>query len=126
MSHTIPVEFDESMHPTISLDGLDEQTKLSFAALDTAYKLLREYAVRVTLVSVRETLGEAGVTVPSDDELFRQSRESGVEGAPASYMDLAPDLRGAALALHDAFTLLVDASIEEAAEALGLGVEDGE
>lgn len=114
---TVTVEFDQSMHPNTNFDELDEQSKLAFSVLDTVYKLLREYSVRVTMVAVREAAAEVGQTLEPDEELFRQSRESGDPDAPTSYMDLAPDVDLAALGVHGAFQLLVETASVEAAEA---------
>lgn len=122
--HTITVEFDQSMHPNTEFDKLDEPSKVAFAALDTAYKLLREYAVRVVLTSIREEAKEQGQELPSDEELFRLARESGVEGAPTSYLELAPDVEIAALGLHGAFQMLVEVATVEAEEGLGLAEQE--
>lgn len=122
MSHTVTVEFDPSMHPDTDFDSLDEPSKLAFAALDTSYKLLREYAVRVTLASIREQAAEQGQELPADEELFRQAKEGGNPEAPTSYMDLAPDVDLAALGLHGAFQLLSDTAFADAVEGLGLEV----
>ena len=116
-ARTVTVEFDPAMHPNTDFDSLDEQSKLAFAVLDTTYKLLREYAVRVTLSSVREAAAEQGQTLEPDEELFRQAKESGDPDAPTSYMDLAPDVDLAALGVHGAFQLLVETASVEAAEA---------
>lgn len=118
MSHTVKVEFDQSLHPSVKPEELDEATRLAFVALDTAYNLLREYAVRVTLSAIREEAAEQGVTIPSDEELFQQARESGIEGVPTSYLDLAPVDTMAAMALNQAFELLATTAAEEAVEGM--------
>lgn len=124
LPHLVAVEFDPSMHPNTDYGSLDEPSKLAFAVLDTSYKLLREYAVRVTLASVREQLAEQGQALESDEELFSQARESGNPEAPTGYLDLAPDVDLAALGLHGVFQLLVDTATADAVE--GLGLEIGE
>jgi hypothetical protein len=126
LPHLVAVEFDQSMHPDTDFDSLDAQSKIAFAALDTAYKLLRESAVRVTLQAVREAAAEQGQTLEADEELFRQATESGDPDAPTGYADLAPDVPLAALGLHGAFGLLVDAATAEAAEAFGTEAEDAD
>lgn len=124
--HTVAVEFDKSMHPSVDYDSLDEPSKIAFAVLDTSYKLLREYAVRVAFSSLREQLAEQGQPLKyTDEELFKLARESGVEGAPTSYMDLAPEVDMAARGLHGAFRLLVETATEEIVEGLDLGDVDG-
>lgn len=120
---TVTVEFDPAMHPNTDFDSLDEPSKLAFAVLDTSYKLLREYSVRVTLASIREQAAEQGQTLEPDEELFRQAKEGGDPEAPTSHMDLAPNVDLAALRLHGAFTLLVDTATADAVEAFGLDVE---
>lgn len=125
--HTVSVEFDKSMHPNTDYDSLGEPSKLTFAVLDTSYKLLREYAVRVALSSLREQAAEQGQPLKhTDEELFKLAKESGVEGAPTSYADLAPDVELAALGLHSAFEVLVMVATEEMIEGLGLDVADDE
>lgn len=115
MSHTVTVEFDQSLHPNTDFDSLDEVSKLSYAVLDTSYNLLREYAVRVTLASVREQVAEQGATLPADEEMFRLAEAL---GGPVSYMDLAPDLDIVKLGLHTSFHLLVEVAVTEASEAI--------
>lgn len=87
--------------------------------LDTAYNLLREAAVRLVLHEIRQQAAEQGQTVEPDEELFRQARESGVEGAPTSYMDLAPDGELPAMSFHGVFGLLVDMAAADAEQGLG-------
>lgn len=118
MSDTFKVEFDQSLHPSVKPGDLDEPSLLAFAALDTAYNLLRDYAVRVTLATIRIEAAEQGQTLPSDEEMFRLAKESGVEGAPTSYRDLAPLVSQAAMALHEAFEYLVVTATEEAVEGM--------
>ncbi len=129
-ARTVTVEFDAAMHPNTDFDSLDEQSKLAFAVLDTTYKLLREYSVRVTMASIREVAAEQGQTLEPDEVLFAQAKATGDPEAPTSYMDLAPDVDLAALGLHGAFQLLVQTASEDAAvafgvaEGLGLDVAD--
>lgn len=118
MSDTVKVEFDQSLHPSVKFDELDEPSKLAFAGMDSAYNLLREYAVRVTLATIRAEAAEQGQALPSDEEMFALAKESGVEGAPTSYMDLAPAVSQAAMALHEAFEYLVVVATEEAIEGM--------
>lgn len=118
MSDTFKVEFDQSLHPSVKPEDLEEPARLAFIGLDSAYNLLRETAVRVTLANIRMEAAEQGKTLPSDEELFQEARESGVEGAPTSYRDLAPSIRQAALALNEAFELLLLAATEEAVEGM--------
>lgn len=126
---TVKVEFDPSLHPSVNFDELDAESKIAFAALDTAYNLLRESAVRVVLMSIRTEAAKQGTPITvTDEELFKLAEESGVEGVPTSYRDLAPNVELAALSLHSAFELLVEAAAVEAEEGLALGASlaDGE
>lgn len=103
----------------------DEIERLTWEVLDTAYALLREYAVRVALVEVRSQLTEQGATeLPGDEELFKAARESGDPTAPKSYMDLAPDVELAAYALNTSLDLLARQALLDAAEGLGLAIEE--
>lgn len=120
MSHTIPVEFDPSMHPDTDFDSLDETSKLVFAALDTSYRLLREYAVRATLAMIREEAAEQGNPIPiTDEELFERVKVFQELGAmvPVSYLDMAPDLPAARIGLYEAFQALIVTAVAEAEEA---------
>lgn len=123
MSDTFKVEFDQSLHPLVKPEDLDELARLSFAGLDSAYNLLRETAVRVTLASIRAEAAEQGQTLPSDEELFRLAEESGVEGAPTSYRELAPYDSRSAYLLNQAFELLLVVATEEAVEGMFGGSE---
>lgn len=66
-------------------------TVLAWAALDTAWNLLREMAVRQALAQVREAAGRKGVEWPAtDEEVFEQIKVAhGTEKLP-SYLGLAP------------------------------------
>lgn len=114
-TRTVEVKIDETVHERAPRD---ETEALIWATLDTAYNLLRETAVRLTLIEIREQGAEQGVAVESDEELFRECRESGDPEAPTSYMDLAPDNELAARGLYAAFGLLVDQAYEDARQGL--------
>lgn len=120
---TIEVKVD-----TTARDGAqpkDEIERLTWEVLDTTYALLREYAVRVALVEVRSQLAAQGATdLPADEELFKAARESGDPTAPTGYMDLAPDVEMAAYALNTSLDLLARQALLDAAEGLGLGIEE--
>lgn len=98
-----------------------ELERLAYSALDTAWNLLNEYAVRVTLQELREESVKAGVTdFPSDAKLFADAIESGDPDAPTSYRDLYPGNLDDRLALSGLFASLLIA----AAEAVGQSAED--
>lgn len=114
----VHVAFDQERHPDIDFNELDEATKVGFIALDTAYSILGEAAVKVVLAAIRES---ADGDLPSDEELFEESRQSGIEGAPTSYRDLAPSSMHAARHLSSAFDLLVEQAEDDAFLGLSMG-----
>lgn len=119
VKHTVVVEFDQSLHPKVDPAKLGESEMLAFAALDTVWNLLNEYAARVTLASLREEMREEGYELPSDQELFRRSVErSGPDGV-SSYRDLASSDPVVPFLLHDAFQRLVINAMSMAEEAMG-------
>jgi hypothetical protein len=99
----------------------DELERLAYSALDTAWNLLNEYAVRVTLQELREEAEEAGFTdYPSDEQLFADALASLDPEAPTSYRDLYPGNLDDRLALSGLFASLLIA----AGEAVRLAAED--
>lgn len=98
-----------------------ELERLAYSALDTAWNLLNEYAVRVTLQELREEAVKVGVTdFPSDEKLFEDAIASGDPDAPKSYRDLYPGVLSDRLALSGLFAGLLIA----AAGAVGQSAED--
>jgi len=107
-----------------------EVQRLTWAALDTAWNLLRETAVRLALLELREQLTAQGFTdMPTDEDLFEQAREEG-EGA-TSYLDLAPDggdgidVEMAGAGLYSVLEVLHEVAFAQASEGLGLALEEG-
>lgn len=98
----------------------NELERLAYAAIDTAWNLLNEYAVRVTLQEIREEAERVGADFPSDTGLFREARESGDPDAPTSYRDLYPGDYDDRLALSGFFAAL----LVKADEAVRLAAED--
>lgn len=123
VKQTVTVEFDPELHTKVKFEDLDEPTRIAFAAMDTAYNVLRDAAVRVTLASLRTAQQEAGEDFPLDEELFQQAKESGIEGAPTSYRDLAPQSLEAAMNLDAAFSVLVEMATSDAVAGL-FGLDD--
>jgi len=120
---TITVAIDLAAHGGRQPES--EAQRIVWETLDTAWKLLREGAVRVTLARIRE----ANPELPADEELFRMARESGDPAAPSGYLDLAPD-RGdgpavevAGMGLQGAFQVLGEQAMADAIEGLGIVVE---
>lgn len=119
LPHLVEVKLDPSLRSAkADPNPPTEAEAIVWPYLDTAYNLLREAAVRLVLHEVREQGREQGVDVVPDEELFRQAKESGVEGAPTSYMDLAPDDELAAMSFHGVFGLLVDLAARDAEQGL--------
>lgn len=110
---TITVEVDLPMHQR---PPQNEYEELSWAALDTAWNLLREYAVRGVLLQLREEAAEQGIAFPSDEQLFEQEPDN--PDFPRSYLDLAASPDSAGRALDAAFQLLVAETFAEATEGL--------
>ena len=113
---TIPVEVVASMHKR---PPQDEYERLSWAALDTAWNLLRETAIRLVLADVREQIAAHGGTFPSDEELF--AREADNPDFPHSYLDMAPSPEDAGRALDTAFRILLVTSFDNAVAAVESG-----
>lgn len=127
-NRTVTVEVDFELHGGAEPES--EVQRITWEVLDTAWKLLREGAVRVVLAEVRAQLAEQGLpTLPDDEAMFRLARESDDPDAPVSYLDLAPnkgdgpavDLAGQGL--QGAFQLLADQVFAEAADGLGFSIE---
>ena len=113
---TIEVKLDPSIHGRAP-EGAQEE--ISWAALDTAWNLLRETAVQLTLQSMREQAAEQGIDFPAtDDELFQEARDSGDPDAPTTYLDLAPENEMAAMGLHSVLQVLVQDAFKDAQNGL--------
>lgn len=117
--HTITVAVDPKLH---SREPDGEAERLTWAFLDTTWNLMREYAVRVTLAEIRSQAAERGDTLPSDEELFKEARESGDPDAPTGYLDLAPENGLSAAGLAGAFEVLAEQAFRDAAEGLGFTI----
>lgn len=128
-SRTFTLAIDPELH-----DGREPESevqRITWEALDTAWKILREASVRVTLVDIRAQLKEQGFTeMPSDEEMFKAGRESGDPDAPTSYLDLAPrrgDGPAVELAGHSllgVLQLLTDQAMLDASTGLGFAMEE--
>lgn len=99
-----------------------DDEKSAWPLLDTAYNMIREAAVRVTLNEIRRQSVEQGVDVGTDEELFRQAAASGIPGAPTSYADLAPDHINAATLFYECFTTLFDKAMNDAVSGVNSAV----
>lgn len=115
------VEVDPALHPEAPATDIQ---RLNWEALDTAWKLLREYAVRITLAEVRAQARAQGIDFPEDEELFRLNAESGDVFAATEYLDLAPASPQAAQFLAQAFNELQNIAFQEASEGMNFAVVD--
>lgn len=114
MSQTVTVEVDQSMH---TREPVNEVERLTWAALDTAWKLLREYSVRLVMLELRSQAEVQGVQLPSDEELF--SQESDDPDFPRSYLDLAPEPEVAGRGLQAILNVLYAEALAEAQQGFG-------
>lgn len=115
---SVPVSIDTDIH---SREPESEIERITWETLDTAWKALREGAVRITIQAMRDSYAEAGVDFPAtDEELFEKGKESGDPAAPDTYLDLAPESPLAATMLSSAFTLLEDQALSEAQEGIDM------
>lgn len=109
LKDVVLVEFDQSMHTSAPQS---EEDQVEWAVLDTAYNLLRDTAVRLTMMEIRKQAAEQGVVWPSDEQLFAEQDDI------KSYRDLAPSSPEAAIGLHAVFTLLLTEAFAEAQDAI--------
>lgn len=128
-SRTFTLAIDPALH-----DGREPESevqRITWETLDTVWNVLRESAVRLTLVEIRAQLKEQGFEqMPSDEAMFEAAKASGDPDAPKSYLDLAPQ-RGdgpavelAGQGLLGAFQLLADQAMVDASEGLGFAMEE--
>jgi len=109
LPHIVAVEVDPAMHYR---DPEGENETLTWAVLDTTWKLLREYAVRLVLTDLRAQAVGQGVNFPSDEELFAQDLDD--PEAARNYLDLAAEPERAGRGLHDALQVLYKETYEDA------------
>ena len=112
-TRTVEVKYDPELHQGHIFD--DPVEREMWAAVDTSFNLLREAAVRVTLKGLREQAKKAGITYPSDEEIFNTAPE----GAPKTFPDLAPEGCPQVRGLHAAvFEHLLTEASEDMEEAI--------
>lgn len=122
-ARTFTLAIDPELHN--GREPEDEVDRIVWETLDTVWNVLRESAVRVTLVEIRSQLEAKGFTeMPSDEELFAKADEDPT--LPKNYLDLAvqrgdgPVVDLAGSGLFSTFELLVEQTFADAAEGLGL------
>lgn len=116
LPNLVEIRLDPALHiasPEGVIDGM------SWAAMDTAWNLLRDTAVRVAIQVIRESSAEAGLPFPTtDQELFDQVEQAGIPGAPKSHRELAPWNEKAMTAFALVYQNLLKQAIEEASDGL--------
>lgn len=111
MAKIVEVKIDEKVHPN---PPQDEASQLVWAALDTAYNLLRETAAEVTFMEVRKQAKEQGFEYPDEAVMFAQAAERGIRG----WYDLAPDHPLAIEGIKSVFDVLAMVAMQEAEEGI--------
>lgn len=86
LPHLIEVKVDPERHDRAPENDVE---RLSWAATDTAIRILAEYAARAVMADIRAQAADRGGYVPSDGELFQAAIDSGDPDAPKDYYDLA-------------------------------------
>lgn len=115
VENAVAVEVDPTIHRRLPAENERE----SWAALDTAWNLLREVAVKLVIMSMREQAAEQGVPFPATDlEMFEEGVADDPENAPRTYSDLAAESPLAATGLHAVLSTLVDETMTMAAAAI--------
>ncbi len=113
LPHLVEVQFDPELH---TREPANAQEALMWSVLDTAWNLLREYAVRITLQEARDQAHAAGEEFPdSDEQVFADSIAEHGENAPKGHLDLAVDCPAVISMLASAFDHLVQETMENAA-----------
>lgn len=105
----VSVELNSASHKA---EPEGEVERLTWAVLDTTWRLLREYAVRTVFAEMHQMAEQQGVELDSDEEIFRQLKESGDPEAPTSYFDLSVECPVAATALSNLFLHLEEETRE--------------
>lgn len=119
MTHTIKVEIDQDLHGEQQPESPTEA--YVWAAMDTAWNLLRETAIRRVLDNLRTSAAEAsGRVIPSNEVIFQKMSDAN-DGARIGYRDLAPE---GCPPLKHAFATVFAHLMDEAAEDMGGGLED--
>ncbi len=114
----VTVAVDPSIHTRTPDAG---GQAIVWAYLDTAYNLLREAAVRLTIQDMRDSAAELGLPFPAtDDEVFKSMAVQGEKfdiEPPKTYLDLATHSDEVVTALDLSFKVLVQQVRDEALEA---------
>lgn len=118
INHTVTVSVDPKMHTRVPSNPGQE---IVWAYLDTAYNLLREAAVRLTIQDMRDSAAELGLPFPeTDQEVFESMAAQGAKydiEPPKNYLDLATHSDAVTTALDLGFNVLVEQVRDEALEA---------
>ena len=118
INHTVTVSVDPKMHTRAPSNPAQE---IVWAYLDTAYNLLREAAVRLTIQDMRDSAAELSLPFPeTDQEVFDAMAAQGAKfdiEPPKEYLDLATHSEAVTTAMELGFKILVQQVREEAMEA---------
>lgn len=115
-NRVFPVGINPELHPGKAPE--DELQRLVWESMDTAWGFLSEQAVRVAIHILRQGFEAAGEEFLSDEELFTVDHPD----APRSYADLAVKDVLAAEMLEAGFDRLVDVTLAQAAEEMGVTI----
>lgn len=110
---TVKIEIDPDLHHR---EPVDDRERMVWATLDTAWNLLREQALHMTIKAVRDSVKMAGGNPPSDEEIFESLR--GRPDAPQSYREMAPTSPSAQAMLSAVFQTLLQEAVNTAFESI--------
>lgn len=116
---TVKIEIDSTMH---ARGPENEQERMIWAILDTAWNLLREGALHSTIYAVRKSIEDAGATTLTDEQIFESLKDN--PDAPRNYREMAPADPRAQAMVSAAFHLLLSESMSWADEAVNGGACD--
>lgn len=122
LPHLIEVKVDEERHTRAPENEVE---RLSWAATDTAIRILAEYAARIVMADLRLQVAEQGGYVPSDGELFQAAIDSGDPDAPKDYYELAAIDRQSETGVDAVFRRLVELNYRLGVDAI-MSKEEGE
>jgi hypothetical protein len=117
---TVKIEIDPELHK--NRPEPNEQERRIWETLDTAWNLLREGALHAVIFAVRSSLEEVGAEVLTGEQIFESLKDN--PDAPRNYREVAPASPIAQSMVSAAFQILMQESMDVAAESLGLEPTD--
>lgn len=115
--NVVTVEINPEMHP--GQEPEDAEQALAWAALDTIWGIMSEYAARTVLASIRTQVKEQGGDFPDDAEILEILKSEGFE----KFADLAMGDHLAAGLLQGAFDHIVHSTFLAAAKEMDFDVQ---